>query len=544
MREVEQDRFKTLVSWATAHGGSLHPSLEVYKDSCTGFSIRVKLDRSPTSSDRQIPSSNSPIQAGDEVLSCPLNISLSYLNALSGQPLSVNSAKDSASNKSWFVFPPAFHDLPPHVIGRFFLMKEYLAGSSSFWHPYIATLPQPDVLPSWSLPPFWSEDDTMFLEGTNTGISAAQIRDQLQTEFKEARRILKDANWPNWQDYTRTIHNWAFSMFASRSFRPSLVIPKSLRDSYSLAEQLQMGQQHETADGGRSARKVAIDDFSILLPVFDIINHSPRAQVRWSVDDADHNAKTCHFHTFDTYQPGDQIFNSYGKKTNSELFLSYGFTLPETENLHNDYVHVRTKAGAGAGPMVQGAGPARPAGPAQDFVVSLRPINNPSSLVGSARQLVARDASFDLRPEFAHVQDSLVWDLCLAVVGPENKLSFISKILSESRSDGPSEDSRQHELECLRQILSASVTLPIEVIQVLDQVKQVLLAKLGMEYDKICETDPGAGVDDEGNEVVVEVEPQTRNQEIAIEYRAQLKNVLENAITTLVPDWQSEAMQE
>lgn len=537
MRGADQERFNTLLSWATAHGASLHPALEVYKDDITGFSMRVKLELPQDN-----PNAHS-FKPGDEVLSCPLNVSLSYLNAHTGQPLSAADATGAANLERKPVFPPGFNTLPPHVIGRFFLMREYLAGGSSFWHPYIATLPQPDVLSSWSLPPFWPEDDAVFLEGTNAGIAAAQIREQLQGEFKEARRVLKNANWPNWQDYTRTIHNWAFSMFASRSFRPSLVVPKALRDSHGLTEQPVPGQQPETAKDEGSG-KVAIDDFSILLPVFDIINHSPRAQVRWSVDDADKDAKTCHFHSFDTYQPGDQIFNSYGKKTNSELFLSYGFTLPETEELHNDYFHLRTRAGGGAGRMVQSAGPAGPAGPAHDFVISLRPINHPSSLVGVSRQMVARDADFDLRPEFAHVQDSLVWDLCLAVVGPQNKSSFVSKTLTPNGNEIPSEDLRHQELECLRRILNASVSLPVEVSQVMDQVKQVLLAKVGMEYDKLCETDPGAGVDEDGNEVVVEVEPQTRNQEMAMEYRAQLKTVLENAIATLVPDWQPEAMQE
>ncbi|KAF3765777.1 SET domain-containing protein, partial [Cryphonectria parasitica EP155] len=346
MKEVDKKRFSALLSWANLHGASLHPALEIYKDDLTGFSIRFKSDLSQDAAN---------LKPGDEILICPLKASLSYLNAITGGPLVSTPSEQTDTSSS---FPSGFNDLPPHVIGRFFLMKEFLAGKSSFWYPYITTLPQPDVLSTWSLPPFWPEDDAEFLECTNTGISAQAIRDQLKKEFKEARKALKDAGCEDWRDYTRTLHDWAFSIFASRSFRPSLVIPKALRDA-------------------ALPKGVAIDDFSILLPVFDIINHSPRAQVRWLVDDESSVAHTCRFQSFDTYQPGDQIFNSYGKKTNSELLLSYGFILPETDDIHNDYLHVRKRTGAG-GPAdsVPGAGSA---GPPQDFLVSLRPINHPSS---------------------------------------------------------------------------------------------------------------------------------------------------------------------
>ncbi|KAJ4414009.1 hypothetical protein N0V82_008179 [Gnomoniopsis sp. IMI 355080] len=513
MRPADEERFSALVSWATLHGASLHPALEIYKDDVTGFSMRVKSLSGPE---------ETTLKPSDEVLACPLEISLSYLNALTGQPLSTTTPPDHTSKNSP-QFPPELMKAAPHIIGRFYLMQQYLLGKASFWYPYIATLPQPDVTSSWASPPFWPEEDAEFLEGTNTGIAADTIRAQLKEEFKLARKALKEANFENWQDYTRLLHNWAYSIFASRSFRPSLVLPKAIQDSV-----LPAG--------------LAIDDFSVLLPVFDIINHSMKAEVRWLVDHESADAKVCRFQTLDTYKPGDQIFNSYGKKTNSELLLSYGFFLPETDELHNDYVHMRKRAGLlpqSGTQQLPRAGAGSTEIP-QDFLVSLRPMNDPSSFVGSSRQTVAKDARWDIRPEFAHIEDSLVWDLCLMVIGEESKPSFMAEILENSPVAG--QVAQEH--ECLQRILSASASLPETVQQVIEKVKQLLLSKLGMDYDRLLSTAPGVSVDKEGNEIVTEVVPQTQNQAVALLYRAQVQKVLETVIETLVPDWQNGAEEE
>lgn len=506
MRQADEERFSALVSWAKFHGASLHPALEVYKDDITGFSMRVKSSPDPQ---------ETSLKPHDYILTCPLGISLSYFNALTCQPLSPTTSEKSTQSAA--PFPSELLKAAPHIIGRFFLIQQYLLGKASFWYPYIATLPQPDVASSWSSPPFWPEEDAEFLEGTNTGIAAETIRAQLKDEFKLARKALKDANFENWQDYTRLLYNWAYSMFASRSFRPSLVMPKAIQDQV-------------LPDG------VAIDDFSVLLPVFDIINHSMKAQVQWAVDHESADARACRFQTLDTYKPGDQIFNSYGKKTNSELLLSYGFMLSETNDLHNDYVHVRKRSGAQQHSETGAGSTETP----QDFLVSLRPMTDPSSYAGVARQTVAKDVRFEIRPEFAHIEDSLVWDLCLLVVGEEAKAAFTTELLG----DIPVTGQIAQEAECLKRILSASASLSEKVVEVIEKVKQLLLSKLGMDYDRLMSTAPGASVDEEGNEVFSEVMPQTNNQAIALLYREQTKKVLETVIETLVPDWQVEGEEE
>lgn len=524
MKEAEQARFNALLRWSKEHGGTVHPDLEIYKDDVTGYSMRVK-----PSSTRE---AETTIKSGEEVLRCSMDTSLSFLNAVTDGPIVAGPSKHLPEPRP--AFSPRFMEIQPHVIGHFYLMKQYLLGKDSFWYPYISTLPQPDSISSWSLPPFWPDEDFEFLEGTNAAVAAQEIQANAKRDFKAARKILKEEGFQDWQDYTRHLFNWAFSMFASRSFRPSLVTPTSF-------------QERELP------RNVRIDDFSMLLPVYDIINHDIKANVRWTAEQQGDGSEACRFVTFDSYRPGQQVFNTYGKKTNSELLLSYGFMLPETEAFHNDYVHLRKKESStpinaeNAGALDATGTPSSDKQTPKDFLVSLRPMSHPSSFVGQNMNLVAKEAASDLRPEFSHVEDALVWDLCLSLVGGDDaKENFIAKVLGAAReAEPPTPDSqRAREQDALRNILSASTSLPREVGAVVEHVKELLLAKLGMEYDKFCEADPGMGVDDEGNEVEFEVEPQTRNQGVALQYRRQVKKVFENAIGALVPDWKEAAGEE
>ena len=53
--------------------------------------------------------------------------------------------------------------------------------------------------------------------------------------------------------------------------------------------------------------------FPVLLPVFDITNHSPLAKVSWGL-----NAFDCTFVTEHEVAGGAQIWNNYGYKGNEE----------------------------------------------------------------------------------------------------------------------------------------------------------------------------------------------------------------------------------
>ncbi|CAL9182918.1 ribulose-1,5 bisphosphate carboxylase/oxygenase large subunit N-methyltransferase, chloroplastic-like isoform X1 [Musa acuminata AAA Group] len=73
-----------------------------------------------------------------------------------------------------------------------------------------------------------------------------------------------------------------------------------------------------------------------LVPWADMLNHSPQVE---TFLDYDKSSQGIFFMTDQSYQPGEQVFISYGKKSNGELLLSYGFVPKEGTN-PNDSVEL------------------------------------------------------------------------------------------------------------------------------------------------------------------------------------------------------------
>ncbi|KAK0729467.1 hypothetical protein B0H67DRAFT_638080 [Lasiosphaeris hirsuta] len=471
MKASDKKRIDALVEWARQNGAELHPLIEVYHDDVTKLSLRVK------------PSATYVLDPGFVAVTCPLPTTISYLNALIDGPITLDLLP-STHDPDAAAFPPRFMaSIPPHVIGRFFLISEYLKGADSFWAPYIASLPQPEHFSSWTPPPFWPEDDLDFLEGTNAYVAIGDIQAGVKREFKQARKLLKEDSFPNWQDYTRLLYNWAFSIFASRSFRPSLMVSPSAQE-----------QALRILPPG-----CGIDDFSILQPLFDIGNHSMTSKYSWKTD-ADPARPSCQLVCEDAYRPGDQVFNNYGRKTNSELLLSYSFILPETDGLHNDYVHMRKREQdvAGSSP------PDKPT----DFLISLRPFDHPSSLLARLRPGMQSPSQLHRLPLFAHFEPSLIWDLAGALSTPEEERALGLPIAHAPTGS----------------IGLADIHPGLG--ELVERIKVVLSAKLRHDYQQLEETDI---VEDDGTAA----QPRNGNQQLALEYRGQCKKVLLAAMQAL-----------
>ena len=432
-------RYATLVQWVEQDGGRLNPGVEIYHNEVTKGSFRVK--------------DGCKIDKGDAVVTLPLSKSLSFLNAINDHPdFEGASFPHIVKAENSLYFPTEFlKSTPPHVVGRFFLMQQYLIGQDSVWWPYIQSLPQPEHM-AGSLPAMWPSDDLEFLEGTNAHVAVEEIKSNLKKEFKQAMKLLQESFR---LDYSRPLYLWAYSIFTSRSFRPSLILPYT--DSSSLP--------------------CDIDDFSVLLPLFDIGNHSPVARTSWATDPT---GQECRLQSEQPYAAGYQVFNNYGMKTNAELLLGYGFTLPETPNFHNDYIHVKTKPNAEEGDL------------ASTHIVSLRPMSDPSSLVGRSR-LLAPGLTEALEC-FSHMQDSLV------------------VLLYETITTGSASGDAEVDV---REIMRG--TMPPEVKS---KIINALGSKLSMDLEELETHDP-------------EYEASNRNQEVALHYREQCRNVLEHALIRL-----------
>jgi len=455
MKDTDRTRFEKLASWAQGHGARLHPALEVYHDDVTKFSLRVK-------------QSASRLEPGFVAVICPLSITLSYLNALIDGPFVPSS---SPSGQPTPAFPARFMaSVPPHVIGRFFLIHEYLKGADSFWKPYITALPRPEHIASWALPAFWPEEDLDFLEGTNAYVATEEIQANVKREFKQARKILKEEAFPNWQDYSRVLYNWAFCIFTSRSFRPSLITSPPSREE--IINALPSG--------------CGIDDFSILQPLFDIPNHSITAKYSW---DLTSDPTSCQLICGDAYEPSDQAYNNYGMKTNSELLLGYGFVLPETEQLHNDYVHLRKRQ--------EETSTDKP----KDFLISLRPFKHPSSLVGRARPESHIHSPLHEVPQFSHFEPSLIDDLASSLSTEEERRSINQPSLEDGNVN------------------------PNPVPEALvGRIKDALSEKLGFDLHRL------QSVEIEESETG---DAFNSNQQLALHYRKQCEKVLVAAIQAL-----------
>ncbi|KAI0846522.1 SET domain-containing protein [Daldinia vernicosa] len=433
------ERYDALLRWVESDGGYLNPAIEIYHDEITKWSFRVK-DSCSTGVD-------------DVIVTLPLSKSLSYLDAIRDHPAFASpSNSDAPSRGSGDYFPEKFlKETPPHVVGRFFLMQQYLLGSESKWWPYIRTLPQPEHM-SNILPAMWPSDDIEFLNGTNASAAIQVIKSALKKEHKNALKLLPQNYHP---EYTRPLYHWAYSIFTSRSFRPSLIFPA----------EASLGLPCE------------LDDFSVLLPLYDIGNHSPLAKIAWTTDE---QAKMCMLKSRQTYSAGEQVFNNYGMKTNVELLLGYGFILPENDDLHNDYVHIKTRADPEAGDL------------AASHVVSLRPMAHRSSFVGRSKLLSAD--SLSCLPCFSHIQDTLIAALYESITkgGDETNDTSLNKIV---RGDIQNE--------------------------VLRKIVDTLGAKLSMDLEEIEVNEP-------------EYEPINSNQQLAVLYREQCQKVLENALRSLL----------
>ncbi|EHA51037.1 hypothetical protein MGG_06237 [Pyricularia oryzae 70-15] len=487
MSTANDKRFATLVEWNKANGGRLNPAVEVYNDLITKVSLRAKEAVTPDA------------DGHCATVSCPLSTTLSVLNALTGSPLSTST---SGENGSPAQSPPAFPDyflqnVPPHVVSRFFLIQQYLLGPKSHWHPYIASLPQPEHLASWNLPPFWPEEDAAVLAATNAGVAAKEMAGIAGRESKQGRRALRESGLENWREYSPLLYRWAYCIFTSRSFRPSLVVPPAVWESL-------RNEHAKYLDG------CEMDDFSILMPLFDIANHDPLVQATWDSESVPGECRLLvNGRSGQGYRPGEQIFNNYGLKTNSELLVAYGFVLSESDDLQNEYFHVRLQT---QGPADETTGK-RPTIP-RDFLISLDPLSSPRSVVGRARQWIHDRQG--LRKDFDHCEDALLWAFCevyLQVQGLDHgaKVARLASILADSS--------------------------PAEHEQLIESLRDFFVNKLEFDYAKIS-----AGGSEAMRTLLAkrrnakEAEGSTSgNQDLAMRYLTAVLRVIQIAMVTLDP---------
>lgn len=460
-------RIAVLVDWAAQHGALLNPSVEVYQDDTTGLSFRVKRG------------ADTSLAAFEPIVTLPTNLTLSYLSALS----------DEGPDP----FPKTLIEhAAPHVTGRLFLIKEYLRGEESFWWPYIQALPQPDDRASWALPPFWPDHEAELLDGTNVEVGIEKIKGDVRREVKETLSLLSLYGDGKTFEKSRfsTLYQWAYCIFSSRSFRPSLVLSRA---------------QEKSLPAG-----VKIDDFSVLLPLFDIGNHDMTTEIRWDLRDD----SSCELKVGKPHTPGQQIFNNYSMKTNAELLLGYGFLIPATDALHNDYTHVRKRTNT---PVAS-----------EEYLISFRPLNHPSSVLGRSKQAFTLAEAVPILRAFQHVPPDMVWDIFCTLTSSEQRdqLIHVDPSVQNGHTDTSAVDRYRQE-----KFFSGQVSADCQIY--LEQTVAIIQHKVMQELERLNETD----VEVVGGEL-------TRNQELALNYRDRCRLVLEGTLEAIDTDAVFAAMVE
>ncbi len=157
---------------------------------------------------------------------------------------------------------------------------------ASPWFPYLNCLPLEfdDVLR-------WSPDALSHLSNTTLGNWVVSRQREVRDDYDFCRRFIHG------EYFTYSNFLWAYSVVYSRSF-PSSSHP--------------FGQMEGERGIGFG-----------LLPLIDMFNHSPTADVTW---------KTTPTHiTFlaNAGVPQGEIFNNYGPKSNQELLAGYGFVIDD-----------------------------------------------------------------------------------------------------------------------------------------------------------------------------------------------------------------------
>lgn len=177
-----------------------------------------------------------------------------------------------------------------HTYLASFLLQERDRKRESKWFPYIDILPK-----TFSNIPLFFDRDT--LEGLKGSLSLQKIQDRhdsLRAEYQNLRRHVGSFSKWSYEDFV-----WARLVVITRIF--GLLI------------------NNQKTDG--------------LVPMADMINHRRPRETRWTFNEVKQGFVISAMQSFNI---GDQIYDSYGRKCNSRFFVNYGFALennPDNECL-------------------------------------------------------------------------------------------------------------------------------------------------------------------------------------------------------------------
>ncbi|GAA5858413.1 hypothetical protein JCM1840_001192 [Sporobolomyces johnsonii] len=278
----------SLGSYLSSSGGSFHPALYSKQDAF-GTSIYT----------------SEPLSAGAKVVCCPFSLAVTPTLARASIPTSLFPLSDHVAsqrkarqpNHELMALYLCLHLLPASLAAR--LAEE---GLKLEHRVYVENLPAGEAMRTTL---YFSPEERELLRGSNLYGATEERERGWRDEWEEVTSwigdedVRREVGWERWL--------WACTIISSRAFPSSLI------------------------DGDKP------NSTPVLFPGIDMLNHRPTSKVTWSSD--------VHVETAGTGAEGkkgkgsltivldeavgadEQIFNTYGAKSNEELLLGYGFVL-------------------------------------------------------------------------------------------------------------------------------------------------------------------------------------------------------------------------
>lgn len=225
------------------------------------------------------------INEGDELLKIPLTLCLTKKSARKALG---KDALPSEINEYLAIACQLIHE-------------RFVMGDKSFYKPYIDILPEVDeVNPTFT----WNDEDLSFLEGSPVVAATRSLQIKLRKEYDallggEGGLCERFPDRFPREHFTCENWIWAFTMLFSRAIRL-----RNLRQGETLA----------------------------LVPYADLINHSPFSKAYIDAQESGDwlfksGEEEVILYADRGYRRMEQVFISYGQKSNADLLLLYGFAV-------------------------------------------------------------------------------------------------------------------------------------------------------------------------------------------------------------------------
>jgi histone-lysine N-methyltransferase SETD3 len=236
--------------------------------------------------------------------------------------LSVKSLQDSAVLESVAFFQQLSPEREDDQLAIALLFEKFVRGRDSKWFKHIELLPK-----TYHNALYFGQQELEALRGSNLYFIAQQMEEKVAQDHARLKESVLLELFENITDgitvdlfdeyFSLENYKWALSTIWSRfvSLRLDEEAPPASGNKDGPAEE---------STASKSDLPVAKQSFKAMVPVFDMLNHDPEAEMSHFFDMASQRFKlVSHQH----WNAGAQMFINYGPLSNHKLLSLYGFVV-------------------------------------------------------------------------------------------------------------------------------------------------------------------------------------------------------------------------